>query len=354
MQNIIFFIPKKTNYPCGIEKVALLIKEKLSNSKKLNLKEINLNAPKNLNPIFQKIIILIKFLFIGIQIRKYNRFDIFFSMTARLPFFISRNTKKVIFVHDLVYLKFPKSMSFFGFYADKFFVPISIKNSDIIFCPSNSTAIDIKKFFPNQFHKVKVVKLASTLDKKVTPKNNYQEIKKPYFLCLGTIEPRKNHVNLLKAFSKLSLQVRKKYSLLIIGKKGWGNIDLINQISYLGLENQIHIKDYVDNEYLNFLIKNSFCLVYPSFYEGFGLPILEAQNFGIPVITSKASSMPEVAGEGAIYVDPFSSVSIKKGLDKMIKNKILREFISNKAFENANFYSWEKTGANILEYLTEK
>ena len=353
MIDILFFIPNKKNKYTGIGKVGFHISRVLKENKNIIQEEVSINE-RNSRSSFQKFINLFQYFFIAIYNKKFKKTKVLFSTTSRLPIFgLNKKLYKIIFVHDLVYKRMPQTMSKFGLIADKFFVPNAIKRSELILCPSLATYQDIKKYFPVYIEKTNIVPLASSLTDaknvsiKNLPFNNF-------ILCVGTIEPRKNYINMLRGYAMLQKKYREKFPLIIVGNKGWGKINLDKEIISLGISNNVHIKSNQDDNYLKALFKNAYCLLYASLFEGFGLPIIEAHSLGVPVIVSNKSSMPEVAKDGALYVDPNSPNSIYDKLNKIIRDKNIRYELSKNAIKNAKNYSWQKVSDKIISKLCEE
>ena len=174
-----------------------------------------------------------------------------------------------------------------------------------------------------------------------------------YILFVGTIEPRKNIHNMLRAYGSLPMELKQKYKFILVGNRGWGNIKLDKLLVEYNLTSFVQWRSFVNDQELLALYQNAYCLLFPSFYEGFGLPIVEAQSFGVPVITSNISSMPEVVGEGGLLVDPCSIESIKKALKSLLSDKLLRNSLSKKAMINAQRFSWEKTVNTTYNVFSE-
>ena len=349
---ILFFMPNKKNNLNGVSRVGYLLSKIIIHKRNISVNEyfINLNTKREL----KKILNIFKYLFIPFFNKKFKNANIIFSTTSRLPILgLDKRIYKIIFIHDLVYKKLPKTMNFFNFLSDCLLVPNAIRRADLILCPSNSTFNDIKENFPKYINKTHIIPLASSLENISDIEKNYN-IPKKYLLCVGTIEPRKNYSKILKAYSILSEKIRKEFPLIIVGKKGWGNIDIKKQIKDLKLSNNIFLKQNISDNHLKVLYKKSFCLIYVSLFEGFGLPIIEAHTFRIPTIVSRNSSMPEVEGEGAIYVNPYSERSIYIALRKVILNKKFRKYLSEKAFLNSQKYSWSKSSKKLNNLLTTK
>jgi glycosyltransferase involved in cell wall biosynthesis len=160
---------------------------------------------------------------------------------------------------------------------------------------------------------------------------------------VATLEPRKNLKRIIEAFNLLK---EKDLKLVIVGKSGWGQ-----EINKLNLNEKANIifTGFADREDLSSLYSGAKCFVFPSLYEGFGLPILEAMKCGCPVVTSNLSSMPEVAGEAGILIDPLDTKKIAGGINQVISDKATTESLRKKGFEQVKKFSWEKTAEQTLK-----
>ena len=192
----------------------------------------------------------------------------------------------------------------------------AVRTADRIVADSGSTADAVKMLFPRHSAKVSVVYPGLTVlpDQKSSDFLMSHRIDRPYALFVGTLEPRKNLLNLLEAYARLPEEARRKLLLVIAGGQGWRLGDLRQHISRLGISASVRLSGYISDAELATLYGNARFLVMPSFYEGFGFPIIEANAAGIPVLTSNSSSMPEVAGDAALLVDPNNVQSIADGL----------------------------------------
>ncbi len=229
----------------------------------------------------------------------------------------------------------------------------NIYRSDLIITGSNFTKKEILKRTNFKSEQIRVIyhgvdhnlfKLYNNieLDFRLPPK---------FILSVGSIEPRKNLLNLLKAYNLLEKEIKDEHKLILVGFKGWENseiIELINKnkeyIEYLG---------FISNKDLAKVYNLSTCFVYPSFYEGFGLPIAEAMACGSAVISSNSSSLPEVGGEAVIYCNPHSVEDIKEKIEKVLLDKNLRDKIREKGLKQAKKFSWEKSTKEHLEVFKE-
>ena len=162
-----------------------------------------------------------------------------------------------------------------------------------------------------------------------------------YLLSVCNLQPRKNLVRLIKAFISMKQEQGGAEQLVIVGKKAWMYNDIISEA--MQDSKDIIFTDYVSNDDLIRLYNGAHCFVYPSFFEGFGIPPLEAMACGTPVAVSNATSLPEVVGDAGIYFDPFSVEEIKGGLKKILRDDGLRAKLINKGYERINKYNWEES-----------
>jgi glycosyltransferase involved in cell wall biosynthesis len=170
-----------------------------------------------------------------------------------------------------------------------------------------------------------------------------------FWLAVGTLEPRKNLRRLLKAFSLYERQATQCYPLVLAGGKGWLEDDLEDYIQELGIRDKVCILGYVADEELAWLYNNCFSFVYPSLYEGFGLPVLEAMTFGAVVITSNTTSLPEVAGDAVQYINPLDEQDMVRAFKKIAEDAYFRKELKSKATEQARKFSWKKTAQEVLD-----
>ena len=274
-----------------------------------------------------------------------DRLDLFWSPSHRLPQFLPHRIAKVVTIHDLVWKHAGETMRPLSRYLDSILMPQAALMADQIIAVSNSTASDLMAEVPKSRFKIQVIPLASLggdiIDAIETPEK--------YFLFVGTLEPRKNLERLLEAFSKVNFSMVMDIKLVIVGGHGWGNVNVENWINKYNLRKRVVVMGYVSESELSFLYKNSMFLVMPSLYEGFGLPIIEAMFYGKPILTSNISSMPEVAGDAAILVDPKNVDSIAKGLELLFANNALRKELSVNAINQSLKYSWDMAASKTID-----
>jgi len=178
-----------------------------------------------------------------------------------------------------------------------------------------------------------------------------EEKKTNYILFVGSIEPRKNLLGLLKAYLLLPEYMKKEFQLLLIGYKGWGNQEIVEWMDQL--KGRVNYLGYLGEEELATLYRGASCLVFPSFHEGFGLPPLEAMACGCPVIVSNVASLPEVCGDAGYYVDPYRVESIAEGIYQVLTDESLRQSLIEKGLVRAKLFSWEKSAREHLKVFEE-
>ncbi|MBT8369027.1 MAG: glycosyltransferase family 4 protein, partial [Deltaproteobacteria bacterium] len=170
-----------------------------------------------------------------------------------------------------------------------------------------------------------------------------------FWLAVGTLEPRKNLRRLLNAYSVYVKKLDNALPLVLAGGKGWLEDDLERVVAKLDIAHKVEFLGYVSDEALSWLYRNCFGFLYPSLYEGFGLPVLEAMSRGAAVIVSNATSIPEVAGEAAHYVNPLIENEIVEAICVLAENAEYRENLQNLAFRQAQKFSWQRCASEVIE-----
>jgi glycosyltransferase involved in cell wall biosynthesis len=170
-----------------------------------------------------------------------------------------------------------------------------------------------------------------------------------FWLNVGTVEPRKNQFRLLKAYARLKAASRKTYPLVMAGGRGWLMEDIGKIVGDLGLAEDVVMTGYIDDLALRWLYQNCYAMVYPSLFEGFGLPVLEAMSLGAPVISSNVTSMPEIAGDAALLVNPLDDGDISSAMLNLARDSGLRASLIERGKERAKAFTWENAARIILE-----
>lgn len=170
-----------------------------------------------------------------------------------------------------------------------------------------------------------------------------------FWLCVGTLEPRKNHLGLLRAYARHKSRCRNVMPLIHAGGPGWLMNDFNDQIRRLNLQDNVILLGYVDDTTLQWLYQNCFAFVYPSYFEGFGLPVLEAMSLGAAVITSNTTSIPEIVGEAGILVDPAADDQIANAMDGLAEDANRLPNLRASAKQRAALFSWAKAAGETLK-----
>lgn len=254
----------------------------------------------------------------------------------------------VVTIHGLEGKFLPQSGKFLVHFYRNWSISWAVHFATKLIAVSKDTKDDTIKTYKIQSKKIKIIH--EGIDTKRF--KSYQKISKyrNYILFVGTVQPRKNLVRLIRAFSQIK---DKKIKLLIAGRLGWLYEDVVKAPKRFNIENRVVFLGRVEDRDLPDLYKGARLFVLPSLTEGFGLPILEAQAAGAPVVSSGTGALAEVAGNGAFFINPLSVNNIKEGLEKILKDKGLREELVRKGFENVKKFSWEKTAHNTLNFLLE-
>ena len=269
-------------------------------------------------------------------------------------FTIPKNIKGkiIITIYDTVFFTVPETMGDMKTISEYRY---AAEKSDLIITISESAKSDIIKHFNVSEEKIKIVTPGIDLHK--YSKSELENIRKKYnlpqnyILYLGTIEPRKNIERIVKSFKRYKQEINDDLKLVIVGKKGWKYDNIMKLIESMGTD--IIITGYIDEEDKVPIYKLAQIFVFPSLYEGFGMPILEAMASGTPVITSNISSMPEVAGNAGILVDPFDENEIFGAYKKILSDEKLKKEMVQRGLEQTKKFEWKKS-VEILEKIYEE
>jgi glycosyltransferase involved in cell wall biosynthesis len=293
---------------------------------------------------------------------KKENVKLIFSPHYTIPYFT--RIKRIVAFHDTTFYHFPKLHQKIKRLYFKSLIPLSIKKSSAIISVSQSTKDDLlncfKKINPEKIsvihHGVEAIKdrekeMESTAEGVM---NKFELSPQKYILFIGTLEPRKNIKGLLQSFHSIresNSKVKNEFKLVIVGKKGWFYKEIFEITQKLHLEEAVVFTGYVDEVEKQALLLKAFLFVYPSFYEGFGIPVLEAMACGIPVITGNVSALPEVAGNAAIFINPNDRGEISTAMSSVLTDQALYEILSQKGPEQAKKFSWVNTASKTLELI---
>lgn len=258
----------------------------------------------------------------------------------------------VVTIHDLSHFYFPNEFLKKDLYKLTNWTKYSVRKARKIIAVSENTKQDLIKFYDLPEDKIRVIYNGYEKSLHLPPSTVHRHpelVSGSYILYVGTLQPRKNVPTLIRAFDKFS-KIHKDYKLVITGKKGWLFDEIFELVRELGLENKIIFTDYVNDNKLAELYKDAFCLVFPSFYEGFGIPILEAMGNSCPVISSNASSLPEVGGDACLYFNPNNDDELVEKLKELI-NLEKRNSLIKKGLARIKLFSWKKCADETLETI---
>lgn len=286
--------------------------------------------------------------------------DIFWGPSHRLPLRLNSSAVKVLTVHDLVWRQVPFTMKFENYLAERLFMPKSLCLADIVFTSSEATKNQLLAYMPDLDGKTFCIGsgVPSPYHEKQKPQQSIATLEKfslldrDFILAVGTNEPRKNLGRLIQAYFNLPSELLEKYDLVLAGSKGWNAKKLQTDKGCTNKPN-VHWLDYVTEQQLSALYAKASCFIFPSLYEGFGLPILEAQRQLTPVITSNNSSMPEVAGKSALFIDPYQISDITEKMITLLSSSQLRNSLSRSGYSNSTKYSWHHCAALFDQHVSK-
>jgi len=279
---------------------------------------------------------------------KKNKIDVFWSPSSYLTsFFINKTTKIFTTVHDLVSFFHPNKHNKKAYFIEKFFLKFAIKKSTKIFTVSEYTKNDLLKLYPKIADKIEVIYCAANPNYK---NKKILQSKSNFFLSVGTIQPRKNYLNLIKAFKKLVDQ-HPNIKLFIVGKNGWNYEEVYREIEINNLKDKVEIFGYLNDLELANLYASAIALIFPSFYEGFGMPPIEAMHCSCPVIASDRSCIPEIISDAALFVNPEKPKEISDFMLKLLLDKDLRFDLIKKGHDRCKYFDWSKSAAKLLSII---
>ena len=280
-----------------------------------------------------------------------DRVDLFWSPAHRLPTLLPARIARVVTIHDLVWKHAGETMRPMSRWLDATLMPEAVRLADRIITVSSHTATDLLREMPNAQGKVHSIPLGVSSLAPAASRESLASLGlvEPYFLFVGTLEPRKNLARLLEAFSHLPANLRYSAVLAIAGGNGWGGLDVATIARKYGVQDRVRVLGYVGDEQLATLYTHALFLAMPSLYEGFGLPLIEAMSRGTPVLTSNCASMPEIAGDAGILVAPNDVGSIAQGLLELLSNDVQRVVLASRAIVNSKHFSWARAAENTMK-----
>lgn len=296
---------------------------------------------------------------------KHEKVDIFWGPCNFLP--PSKVCKYIVTLHDLSSFTFSKSYPFVRRLYYQYLILNAIRRADYIVTVSQSTKQDLMKLFSVPENKIKII--YNGVDKIFQPidtADRLNQIKEKYRLpekfifTVGVMEPKKNTEGIIRAYAELQKNHPASYNLhrikLVIGgsrRYGWKNSKIFQLIQSFNLWDDIVFTDFIEHEDLPEVYNLASVFVFPSFYEGFGLPVIEAMACGTPVITSNISSLPEIAGDAAVLVNPYDTAEIANKIQEILNDEKMRRQMVDQGLINAKRFSWETASKQILKLFDE-
>ncbi len=270
----------------------------------------------------------------------------------------TRARRKLLTVHDLAFVFYPNAAMPSLHHYLNVVVPRSVRRADGIVADSHHTARDLTEQWQVAPERITVVQGAvdhahfrpvSDPERQRAVRNRYAIGERPYILALSRLEPRKNFARLIEAFAIARQEAKLPHRLVIGGGKGWLYDEIFQRVGELQLHEHVHFAGFIADADLPALYSAAEFFAYPSLYEGFGLPIIEALACGTPVLTANNSCLPEAAGPGALYIDAEDVRSIADGIVRMATDTALRAQLRAAGTRHAAQFTWERSARQLLE-----
>ena len=289
------------------------------------------------------------------QVLKKYKADIFVSADGFCS--LSTSVPQCLVIHDLAFLHHPAFIKKSHLIFYKRYTPRFLKKAGSIATVSAFTKADIHQRYKIDNEKISVVYNAAkssfkplTEDLKFNVKLKYTDGKE-FFLYSGAIHPRKNLLNLLKGFSVFKKRLKSNFKLVIAGRLAWKYESFLKNLETYKYRHDVVLTGYLPEEEFVSLTASAYALVYPSLFEGFGVPVLEAMQSGVPVITTARSAMEEIAGDAALYADVTTPFDIGEKMMNLYKDENQRDMLIQKGLQKAGEYSWQKTSTLLWQSI---
>ena len=260
--------------------------------------------------------------------------------------------KVITTIYDMTYMRFPETMDARNLRRLRQGIQYSVERSDHILTISEFSKQEIVSLLNIPEERISVVYSAPSLSGKTKAFEEISQkfsIRKPFVLSVGTIEPRKNLERLIEAFKTLKKEHRISHQLVLAGGSGWENKTIYQAAQELQVAGEIIFTGYLSEEEKNTLYKNADLFVFPSLYEGFGMPPLEAMAFGCPVVCADAASLPEVVGDAAELVDPLDTDSIADGMWRVLSDREYAAELRQKGYQQKEKFTWDDSAEKLIE-----
>lgn len=254
----------------------------------------------------------------------------------------------IVAVHDVAYEHFPEMYSPFQRRYLRGTTTYALLKAKKIIVPSENTKSDLIQFYDAPQKKIQVIYHGAPAF--ACPEES-PPLSQPYLLSLGRIEKKKNIEGLIEAFERVKATYGLPHQLVLAGGPGYGFKEIARKIDHSPVKREIMLTGHLPNKRKNVFLKFADMLAFPSFYEGFGFPALEAQAAGVPVVASNVSCIPEIAGDGALFFDPQNHTQLAEAIYQVAGKSELRRSLIQRGFENIKRFSWEKCAKETLETI---
>lgn len=288
---------------------------------------------------------------------KQHSIDVFFSPDGFCS--LSTDAPQLLTIHDLGFEHYRQHTPFLVQQYYRHFTPKYCQKAAKILSVSEFTKQDIIQQYHIQPEKIEVVYNgfdAIGIDEKPNsiPSTYINRCsQQPYFIFVGAIHPRKNVLQILKSFEQFKASTAYTHQLVLIGRDAWMNNELNQYLEQMHYKNDVIKIDVIDRISLLHIFKNATALVYPSWFEGFGIPLIEAMNLGVPIITSNVSALPEIAANAALYVHPSNTDELCNALKKITEDTTLRDTLIKNGKVNAARFNWDTSAKKVVQLLQQ-
>ncbi len=274
---------------------------------------------------------------------------------------LDKNIKHILTIHDLSFELFPEFYTHKQVWWHKIIgSKKQAQTADKIIVPSENTKRDLVNYYRIEENKIQVIypgvaeKFTTNSDELSRSKNlviKKYNLPENFILFLGAIEPRKNIIGLIEAYEKLPTVLTEKYSLIIAGAAGWKNKIIYKKANFSKLRNKIKFLGYVADSDKPALYSLSNLFVFPSFYEGFGFPLIEAMHMSVPTIAANRSSLPEIAGQASYFINPNNICEITEAIKKILTDSNLKNLYIKRGLDLASKYTWWESAKEHLAII---
>jgi glycosyltransferase involved in cell wall biosynthesis len=284
-----------------------------------------------------------------------NKLDVYHTEYI-LPFFIPKRTRAITHIHDVSFKAHKEFIKKTDLFFLNILIPYSIRRADTIIAISEFTRNEIEKYYKVDSEKIEMIHNAVNKKKDSLRTSNAEEVREKYglpekyILYIGTLQPRKNVSSLIKAFARVSHQIP-EIKLVVAGNKKAHNFDqeIDRSVESLKLDDKVVFPGFIDEKDKMVVYSGAHVFAYPSFYEGFGLPLLEAMSVDVPVISSSSSSLKEVGGDACLFFDPSDLDDLSKKLYTICIDEELRNNLVDSGRQRVSFFSWQKSAKQLLK-----